>query len=103
MLFDRVELLDVFGPLELFGALPDHFEIHLLGEKAGPMRSAQGPIVLADHSYGDAPRPDVVLVPGGIGTRTLAAAGLLDGYRATSNKQAFHGARAQGLRVDWGS
>lgn len=131
VLFDRFELLDVFGPLELFGALPDRFEIILLGEKAGPVRSAQGPIVLADHSYGDAPRPDVVLVPGGIGTRTLvqdrslgawlatwalqaelvtsictgsgvlAAAGLLDGYRATSNKRAFHWARAQGPQVDW--
>jgi transcriptional regulator GlxA family with amidase domain len=131
VLFDRFELLDVFGPLELFGALPDRFEILLLGEKAGPVRSAQGPIVLADHSYGDAPRPDIVLVPGGIGTRTLvqdrsfsawltawalqaelvtsictgsgilAAAGLLDGYRATSTKRAFHWARAQGPRVDW--
>lgn len=131
VLFDRFELLDVFGPVELFGALPDRFEILLLGEKAGPVRSAQGPIVLADHSYGDAPRPDVVLVPGGIGTRTLvqdrsvgawlatwalqaelvtsvctgsgvlAAAGLLDGYRATSNKRAFRWARAQGPRVDW--
>ncbi|MGB7796393.1 MAG: DJ-1/PfpI family protein [Pseudonocardiaceae bacterium] len=114
VLFDRFELLDVFGPLELFGALPDRFEILLLGEKAGPVRSAQGPIVVADHSYGDAGRTDVVLVPGGIGTRTLiqdrafgtwlaawalqaelvtsictgsgvlADAGLLDGYRATS-------------------
>lgn len=131
VLFDRFELLDVFGPLELFGALPERFEILLLGEKAGPVRSAQGPIVVAEHSYGDAPCPDVVVVPGGIGTRTLvqdrffgawlaawapraelitsictgsgvlAAAGLLDGYRATSNKRAFHWARAQGLRVEW--
>lgn len=131
VLFDRFELLDVFGPVELFGALPDRFEILLFGEKAGPVRSAQGPIVIADHSYGNAPRPDVVLVPGGIGTRTLvqdrsfgawlaawaiqaelvtsictgsgvlAAAGLLDGYRATSNKRAFHWARAQGSRVQW--
>lgn len=131
VLFDRFELLDVFGPLELFGALPDRFEILLLGEKAGPVRSAQGPIVVADHSYGDTTCPDVVLVPGGIGTRTLvqsrffgawlatwalqaelvtlictgsgvlAAAGLLDGYRATCNKRAFHWARAQGPRVEW--
>ncbi|MGH3529690.1 MAG: hypothetical protein ACRDQ6_20645 [Pseudonocardiaceae bacterium] len=35
------------------------------------MRSAQGPIVVADQSYRDAPRPDVVLVPCGIGIRTL--------------------------------
>lgn len=131
VLFDRFELLDVFGPLELLGALPDRFEVLLLGEKAGLVRSAQGPIVIADQSYGDPGRPDVVLVPGGIGTRTLvqdrsfgawlatwaiqaelvtsictgsgvlAAAGLLDGYRATSNKRAFHWARAQGPRVDW--
>jgi hypothetical protein len=51
VLFDHFELLDVFGPLELFGALPDRFEILLLGEKAGPVRSAQEPIVAADHSY----------------------------------------------------
>ena len=29
VLFDRFELLDVFGPLELFGILPDRFEIGL--------------------------------------------------------------------------
>ena len=131
VLYECFELLDVFGPLELFGALPDRFEILLLSEKARPVRSAQGPIVAADHSYRDAPRSDIVLVPGGIGTRTLAqdrcfgawlaawaaqaelvtsvctgsgvlaAARLLDGYRATSNKRAFHWARAQGPQVQW--
>jgi hypothetical protein len=40
VLFDRFELLDVFGPLELFGALPDRFKILLLGEKAGPARTS---------------------------------------------------------------
>ena len=35
------------------------------------------------------------------GSGVLAAAGLLDGYRATSNKRAFAWARAQGPQVDW--
>ena len=43
VLFDGFELLDVFGPLELFGALPDQFRISLVGPAAGPVRSAQGP------------------------------------------------------------
>jgi transcriptional regulator GlxA family with amidase domain len=131
VLFDRFELLDVFGPLELFGALGDRFELMMIGPTVGPVRSAQGPEVLAAGGYAEAPVPDIVLVPGGIGTRSLvgdrgflawlagwggsaelvtsvctgsgvlAAAGLLDGYRATSNKRAFSWAESQGPRVDW--
>ncbi len=130
VLFDRFELLDVFGPLELFGVLADHFEVTLVGPVTGPVRSAQGPSVLAE-SYTEAGVPDIVLVPGGIGTRTLvadnsfrswlaewasqapivssvctgsaviASAGLLDGYRATSNKRAFSWVCAQGPHVEW--
>ena len=129
VLFDGFDLLDVFGPLELLGALPDRFTISLVGPGADPVRSAQGPRVLADHVYGSAPLPDIVLVPGGIGTRQLvddepfltwlrawasraalvtsvctgsgllAAAGLLEGYRATSNKRAFAWAVRQGPNV----
>lgn len=131
VLFDQFELLDVFGPLELFGVLRDEFELVMLGPTAAPVTSAQGPRVVPDHSYGDAPAADIVLVPGGIGTRALAkdddflawlaryseaagciasvctgsallaSAGLLDGRRATSNKRAFAWATEQGPRVDW--
>lgn len=131
MLFDRFELLDVFGPVELLGVLPEHFELTMIGPAAGPLRSAQGPEVVASGCYGDASVPDIVLVPGGVGTRSLvgdgdflawlaswagsarlvtsvctgsavlAAAGLLDGYRATSNKRAFSWAESQGPKVAW--
>jgi transcriptional regulator GlxA family with amidase domain len=131
VLFDRFELLDVFGPLELLGVLADRFELHMIGPASGPIRSAQGPEVLAAHSYRQAPAPDIALVPGGIGTRSLvnnrdflawlanwagaaefvtsvctgsgvlAAAGLLDGHRATSNKRAFSWAQSQGPKVEW--
>lgn len=131
VLFDRFELLDVFGPLELLGVLPDRFELSMIGPSVGPVRSAQGPEVLAGDRYSESPVPDIVLMPGGIGTRSLvedgvflawlaewagsaqlvtsvctgsavlAAAGLLDGYRATSNKRAFSWAESQGPRVHW--
>lgn len=131
VLFDDFELLDVFGPLELFGTLGDHFEICLVGPADEPVRSAQGPSVLANCSYENAALADIVFVPGGIGTRSLAldpsfcswlsqlsssaeivasvctgsgllaAAGLLDGYYATSNKRAFTWAMEQGPRVKW--
>ena len=131
VLFDGFELLDVFGPLEMFGVLPDRFDLSLIGPHTGALPSAQGPRSVADHAYADAPRCDIVLVPGGIGNRPLledrafltwlarycggvgfvtsvctgsallAAAGLLDGYRATSNKRAFTWVREHGTEVEW--
>jgi len=131
VLFEGFEVLDVFGPLEVFGVAGQRFNLTMLGPKAGPVQSAQGPAAVAEVAYRDAPRPDIVLVPGGIGTRrlvtdvtftewlaewaaraefvtsvctgsgVLAAAGLLSGYRATSNKRAFAWAREQGPLVDW--
>src|SRR5665213_772099 len=131
VLFDGFELLDVCGPLEMFGLLADRFAIDLVGPDAGPIKSAAGPEMIAHRSYSEAPVPDIVLVPGGLGTRrlvedhkflawladwatparyvtsvctgsgVLAAAGLLDGFRATSNKRAFEWARSQSQNVDW--
>jgi transcriptional regulator GlxA family with amidase domain len=130
VVFDGFELLDLFGPLEVFG-VTGRVSITVLGPEAGPVRSAQGPAILAEIAHREAPPPDIVLVPGGIGTRRLvddsaftswlghwatpaqlvasvctgsgllAAAGLLDGYQATSNKRAFGWACEQGPRVTW--
>jgi transcriptional regulator GlxA family with amidase domain len=131
VLFPGFELLDVFGPLEMLGVLSDEFDIVMIGPTGGDVASAQGPRVVAEVSYDAALAVDIVVVPGGIGTRTLvkdrsflewlaawaapaefitsvctgsgvlAAAGLLDGYRATSNKRSFSWASAQGAGVTW--
>lgn len=131
VLFDRFEVLDVFGPVELLSMADGRFELEFLGPAAGPVASAQGVEVLAQRGYADAAPADIVLVPGGPGTRTLvsdrafldwlgtysaraeltasvctgsavlAAAGLLAGYRATSNKAAFGWVREQGQGVTW--
>lgn len=131
ILFEGFELLDVFGPLEMFGMLKDRVEIILIAERAGPVKSGAGPAALADVAFADAPRLDIVMIPGGIGTRrevnnaafldavaglatdapqvatictgsgVLAKTGLLDGIRATSNKMAWKWATAQSANVLW--
>jgi transcriptional regulator GlxA family with amidase domain len=131
VLFEGFQLLDVFGPVELYSLVPDRIIIEFIGPEAGPVASGQGVQVTATVRYDSAATPDIVLVPGGPGTRrlvndeaflswlrawatparlvtsvctgsaVLAAAGLLDGYRATSNKAAFEWVRQQSERVDW--
>lgn len=131
VLYSRFELLDVFGPAEMFGNLGDKVKIVMVAAKAGPVKSAQGPQVVADYGFDDCPQLDLLMVPGGFGTLAelknetlldwlrkrsekaeivmsvcsgsalLAKAGLLDGRRATSNKQYFQMAVAQGPKVEW--
>jgi len=131
ILYERFELLDLFGPLEMFGGLGPELRIVTVAERKGPVASSQGPKTLAEHDFGDCPALDLILLPGGFGTveqlgndalhaflrqrsaraevtmsvcsgsAILARAGLLDGRRATSNKQFFDLARGQSAKVDW--
>jgi len=131
VLYPRFELLDVYGPAEIFGNLPGKVKVIMVAAKAGPVVSVQGPQVVADYGFEDCPPLDLVLVPGGFGTfnevrnsatldwlraraekaelvmsvcsgsAILAKAGLLDGRRATSNKRYFQMAVDQGPKVNW--
>ena len=131
LLYPGFELLDTFGPLEMFGNMPGAFEIVTVAQHAGPVRSGQGPSAVADHGFADCPPLDLLLIPGGMGTRDevgnpvmlewlrhrvpeiatvmtvctgtalLACAGLLDGRRATTNKMFFQWVAEQGPRVQW--
>jgi transcriptional regulator GlxA family with amidase domain len=72
LLFDDAEELDFVGPFEvLCGAamLEPGDRVVTIAEATRPIRCAKGLRVLPDHAFGDAPRLDVVLVPGGQGTR----------------------------------
>ena len=66
--YNDFELLDAYGPLEMFGALGDKIELVTIAEQAGPVKSSPGPKTLADYGFDNAPELDVILVPGGIGT-----------------------------------
>jgi transcriptional regulator GlxA family with amidase domain len=133
LLFEGFELLDVFGPLEAWGMLGARGQCRVLtvAETEGPVASAQGPSAVAQHRLADCPTLDVIVVPGGIGTRRevhnavllawlrqrgseaevvtsvctgaalLARAGLLEGHRATTNKLAFAWVVEQDPGVDW--
>ncbi len=131
IVFEGFELLDVFGPLEMLGLLRERVSITILAEQIGPVRSSAGPVVLAERTLADPGQLDVLLVPGGMGTRRevnnpgflaslrtvagatphvasictgsalLARAGLLDQRRATTNKRSYQWATSQGLAVNW--
>jgi putative intracellular protease/amidase len=137
ILYPGFELLDLFGPLEMFTALPpEMLTVVMVAQHTGPvtagsMSNAPMPSVVADYDFTDAPPLDLLLLPGGVGTfpelqnsamlkflkeraatakitasvctgsALLAAAGILDGHRATSNKQVFDMAKVVSDKVDW--
>jgi transcriptional regulator GlxA family with amidase domain len=131
LIFPGFELLDMFGPLEMFGLLKDEFEICMVAEDEGAVPSAQGPKAIADATYETQTKYDLVLIPGGPGARRevdnaatlswlktvqsdaelmlsvctgsalLAKTGLLDGLHATTNKAAFDWVAGQGPKVKW--
>jgi len=139
-LFEGFTVLDVYGPVQAFAsarvARPDGswhrlFEIITLAEKAGPVKAGEGPTTHADYAFADAPPYDILLIPGGFGTRQavnnaplllaltaasrkavvtttvctgsalLARTGLMDDRPATSNKVAWDWVVQQGPRVRW--
>lgn len=75
ILYEGFEMLDAFGPLEMYSVLgKDKVEIVTVAERAGPVAAALGadgplaPKVLADVGFDDVPALDILLVPGGFGT-----------------------------------
>lgn len=130
VLYPGFEVLDVFGPVEMWANAPG-MKVILIAQKAGPVKSAQGVSVHAEYDFAGAPALDVMMVPGGVGTYTelnnpafldflrqrdaqtefttsvctgsalLAKAGLLKGRSATSNKKFFSLAVQQDASVAW--
>jgi transcriptional regulator GlxA family with amidase domain len=131
ILYPQFELLDLYGPLEMFGCLGPEVEIVTVAEQVGAVASTPGVETVAHTDFGGCPDLDLILLPGGIGTvpqlenaalldflrarapaaeitmsvcsgsALLARAGLLDGRRATSNKLFFSLARSQSENVQW--
>lgn len=133
LVFPGVTLLDLVGPLEVFGRIPGT-RISLLGATMGAIASDVGLRFHPDATLATRRRFDLLFVPGGpgqtslmedeavlgflrakarsarfvtsvcTGSLVLAAAGLLDGYRATTHWLALDllarlGARATAERV----
>lgn len=72
VLFEDAEELDAIGPWEVFAGLAavrDDLRVVTIAQRADPLRFHKGLRVIPDHTFEDAPELDVVLVPGGQGTR----------------------------------
>jgi putative intracellular protease/amidase len=130
LLFDDFETLDAFGPAEIMGKLSEEFELHYYSMTGGIVKSSQQVQVVTEH-FSAFPEAQVLLVPGGMGTRQLvrdkafiacladkaekaayvlsvctgaallAQTPLLNGRLATSNKRAFDWVKSQNQQVHW--
>jgi transcriptional regulator GlxA family with amidase domain len=124
LLFDDVEVLDFAGPFEVFAVtdeLSGHqlFRVVTVASERRAVRARNGLSINPDHTLADCPRPDILIVPGGAGTRAvmkdpgiiawirsvdaaaeivasvctgsivLGRAGLLDGLAATTHHECF--------------
>ncbi len=114
LLFEGVELMDFTGPAEVF-IVADRgrsFRVVTVAESTKPLKTMGGITVIPDHAFDDAPKADILVVPGGntravgksgrewlkrasgdaeitmsvcTGAFLLADAGLLDGVEATTH------------------
>jgi len=139
-LFEGFTVLDVYGPVQAFASCrvvqPDgkrrpFFEIFTMARESGQIKTGEGPATWAEWSFEKAPDYEILLIPGGFGSRAavadqpflerlaqasrraritttvctgsalLARTGLLDGRPATSNKIAWDWVTQQGPRVLW--
>jgi transcriptional regulator GlxA family with amidase domain len=118
-IFDRLTALDAVGPYEVLSR-PPGWTVHFIAAEPGPKRTETEMLALtADLALTELPEPDVIVVPGGYGTRELmhddqildwlrhahehsqwttsvctgslllAAAGILDGLEATTHWMAL--------------
>ena len=84
LVFDGVAALDVAGPFEVFsrarlepGVESRHseasalFDVFTVGKTKEPVTATGGLVLLPSWSFADAPAIDLLLVPGGFGTRPL--------------------------------
>lgn len=129
VLYEDFTALDVFGPVEVLGNIDD-YEIHYISLQGGVIKNKQG-IKIITEKFSDAKTPEVLLIPGGFGSRIVieneyfiaslkelisntkfllcvctgsalaAKTGLLDEKSATSNKTAFEWVKSYGTNICW--
>jgi putative intracellular protease/amidase len=82
-LFDGITALDAIGPYEVLSRLPGA-RVRFVAETAGPKRTDNKQLTLmADEPLSAVPHPEIIMVPGGFGTRRLMTPNpLLDWIRA---------------------
>jgi transcriptional regulator GlxA family with amidase domain len=96
--FDDVEVLDFAGPFEVFSRVrlepgvasrrsdaSAPFNVFTIAARPGPVTATGGLVIQPAHTFANAPRIDLLIVPGGFGTRPLLEdASAIDWIRSTS-------------------
>lgn len=75
LIFADVEVLDFTGPFEVFSVANERhgyglFDVSVVAETAEPVRAKNGLVILPDYPLAGAPAPDVLIIPGGDGSKT---------------------------------
>ena len=74
LLFDGVEVMDFAGPLEVFGVTGQRegkhlFDVFTVALQCRPVMARNNLSINPDYSLQECPDPDILVVPGGFGTR----------------------------------
>lgn len=101
LVFDGVEVLDFAGPFEVFsrtrtvpgaesrrGDDDAPFEVFTVARTREPVTATGGLVIRPHHGFDDCPRPDLLVVPGGFGTRPLLADAATLGWIAARSREA---------------
>jgi putative intracellular protease/amidase len=67
LLFDGAEVIDYAGPWEVFGQAG--FKVFTVAEASKPIDAVFGQKIIPEYTFGNAPAADILLVPGGRGSR----------------------------------
>ena len=92
LIFDEVEVLDFCGPFEVFsvtgrGWEQKPFDVFTVAEKSGAVTATNGLSVNPRYTIQDCPRADILIVPGGMGTRReMRNQTLIDWIKETAGK-----------------
>ena len=89
-LFPQFTALDAIGPYEVLQRIPD-IDITFIGHERGVVRSDNGMLgIEIDSTFEDYPRPDLIVFPGGHGTRSLMTdKRILDWVRSAHQSSIF--------------
>ena len=76
LLFPEVEVLDFAGPFEVFAVTNEInggqiFDISIVAPEPGPVRARNGLTIVPDCTMEDCPESEIVVIPGGFGSRAL--------------------------------
>ena len=101
LIFDDVEVLDFAGPFEVFsrtrltpGPESRHdeasapFHVFTLARTRDTVRATGNLLVVPHHGFADAPPIDLLLVPGGFGTRALLQDAVTPAWRESRRSRA---------------